>query len=112
MRNFYHIIIGFAIAYLAFIILGINLKEFPITIELFTNALTPLLGGVISAIPAFFWERWQERKFNAPFDLMDIFRTAIGGIIGGALAMFFVSWWLAIPMVLVSGYLVVFHYKK
>lgn len=112
MRNFYHIIIGFAIGYFAFLLFGINVKNFPLTAEYWNNFLTPLLGLIIAAIPAFFWERFQETKLGMRSDMNDVYRTGLGGFFGGLLAMFWINWILCIVMVCISIYLVVKHYKK
>jgi hypothetical protein len=112
MRNFYHIVIGFTIAYLFFIVFGINTTNFPLSLEYWNNFLTPLLGGIIAMIPAFFWERWQEKKFNATFDYNDIWRTGLGGLFGGITAMFFFNLILIIALPIISVYLVTKHYKK
>lgn len=112
IRNSFHVIVGFTIGYILFILLGINSVNFPIDMERINNVLTPFLGAILVAIPAFFWERHQERNFDATFDIDDICLSATGGFFGGLLAMFFVSWYVIIPMALLSAYLVIFKGNK
>lgn len=112
MRNLYHYIVGFTFAYIIFIVLGINTVNFPISLEYWNNAFTPLLGAIFVAIPAFFWERNQEIRFNAVFDINDIYRSAVGGLLGGFIAMIYSSWYIVIPMAVISSYLLIFKRNK
>lgn len=109
MRNFYHIVIGFAIGYLAF--LAFHLYDIPVSWEYWNNSLAPLLGGILAAIPAFLWERRQELKYYAKFDINDVYRTMIGGTLGSLACMLFANWILAGVLVIASILLVVFKEK-
>lgn len=110
MRNAFHIIIGFTASYVIFELFKFN--EFPLSWEYLNNFLTPLIGGFLVSIPAFFWEKRQEQKFNARFDVNDIYRSALGGVLGGATSMISFSWKLAIPLIILSIYLVIFKTNK
>ena len=110
MRNFYHIVVGFAIGYLCF--LAFHLYDIPVSWEYWNNGLAPVLGAILAAIPAFFWERRQELRYHAKFDVYDIGRTAIGGFLGSLTCMLYANWIIAGVFTLISILLVVFKEKK
>ena len=112
MRNSFHYLVGFTCAYILFSVLGINTDNFPINWETPNNILTPLLGAIFVAFPAFIWEWYQDKVLKSNSDMNDVYRSSIGGLLGGILAMAFVSWYIIIPTAILSTYLVIFRSKK
>jgi H+/Cl- antiporter ClcA len=112
IRNYYHVILGITIAFDLFILFNINLSTFPINKEHLNNLGTLLLGGIFAGILAFFWEKRQEQKYNAPFDKRDVVLTMISGVLGGVLALLYPSYVLLTILTVLSVYLVTFHEKK
>lgn len=109
-RNNYHYIVGFSVGYAIGIVTGIN--TFPISLEYWNNLFAPILIGLLVAMGAFWWERWQERKFGAKFDKKDILRSGLGGVAGGFFSFIFASCFILIPLLLLSIVLVIFKHKK
>lgn len=109
-RNNFHYIVGFTFGYLIGIVTGMN--KFPISLEYWNNLFTPILIGLLVSMCAFWWERWQERKLGGTFDKKDILRSGLGGVAGGFFSFIFVSWYIAIPLFILSTYLLIFKYKK
>ena len=105
MRNTYHYGIGFAIAYAFFIIFKLN--EFPLSLEYWNNYLTSLAGVVLSGSVGFIWEYYQSAKNGSFFDINDVFRSGVGGLIGGIFAFLFVSQTLMIALIIISAILVI-----
>lgn len=107
MRNFYHILIGFAITY------TIGLNAFTGFNLIFGNILGVILvSTVISGCIGFIWEWVQSYRFMSFFDMNDVLRTAIGGLFGGVLSMFIVSQTLMIVLIILSTYLIIKDLKK
>ena len=110
IRNFFHVLIGFTIGYIFFEVTGIN--DFPVNWEYYNNALSPLLGFVVAGSIGFLWERRQELKYGAEFDVKDILRTGFGGILGGIISFIFVSKILMAILLVISLVLVIRDLKK
>ena len=107
MRNFYHILIGFAITYT----IGLNsFSGFNLT---FGNILgVTLTSIVISGCIGFIWEWLQSYKYMSFFDMNDVLRTAIGGLFGGLVSLFFVSQTLMISLIIISTVLIIKDLKR
>lgn len=110
MRNTFHLVIGFTIGYISLIIFGLN--DVPIDKEHLNNVLVIVLSGFVAGVIGYLWEYWQNKQFGAKSDMKDALRTALGGCIGGFVSLFFVSWFVVIPLVIISALLVIFKYKK
>jgi uncharacterized membrane protein YadS len=110
IRNSFHILIGFTIGYIFFFITKIN--TYPINKEFWHNSLSPLIAFVITAWIGFFWERRQEVKYGANFDIKDVLRSGLGGLLGGIFSFILVSKVLMLVLFIVSAILIIRDLKK
>ena len=110
IRDLFHVLIGFAISYSFFILFGLN--KFIISWEYWNNALTPLIGAILSGGVGWIWEYYQVKRYDAIGDLNDVIRTAFGGLIGGIFAFCLVSQTLIIILCIISIILIIKDIKK
>lgn len=81
MRNFLHILCGFAIM----LAIGILAKFSTYTTEGRLIGV-PLLSVFFGLFIGFAWELYRWKIGRSYIDINDIFRTAIGALIGGVIA--------------------------
>lgn len=108
MRNFYHILIGFAIMYSIGILTGFN--EFNLSFGNIFGATSVSL--IIGLVIGFFWEWFQSYKHQSFFDFNDVARTGIGALLGGFTSLLFENQTLMIILLTISAMLVVKDLKK
>ena len=80
IRNYSHTVIGFTVTYWAFS--HLNNDDFWLWQRLLMYFL---LGTALGGAIGFVWEGFMDIVFKEPSDMMDVIRTAIGGLIGGTL---------------------------
>jgi hypothetical protein len=113
IRNWYHPIVGIAINYLLSILFFCNRVEFPLLPEYWWNYLYPIICSVPAFIAAFFGEKKQDDDTGTSVsDMRDVYFTGFPSLIGGYLSMYFVSWYLALSLIIISLLLIVFKHKK
>jgi hypothetical protein len=112
IRDSYHVIIGFAIGYFCLKLFGFNTTNFPLGLDYLNNYLFLVVPALCGGAIGFFWEKWQEEHRRIYSDMKDVIRTAVGGVLGGILEMFWGNWIFAIVMVVISIVIVIKHYKK
>ena len=115
-RTLYHCLLGLDIGYIL-CLMGFNLKNFPLTEGRWNNAFVlgiDLLAGIVIC---WLWDKWQIQKFhvqNADIKVDTIKQIITGAfaVLGGLLGAIYASWYVAIPVTVLSAYLVTKHYKK
>lgn len=113
LRNWFHPVVGIAINYLLSIALFCNRIEFPLSAEYWNNYLYPIYCSVPAFIAGFFGEKRQDKISGKSLsDMRDVYFTGVPSLIGGYLSMIFVSWYLALSLVIISLLLIVFKHKK
>jgi len=112
IRNWYHFIVGVTAGYLITLVLFSNREKFPISWEYWNNALYPLAGGVFVAIASLLWEKRGDKIKPNSSDMRDVWFSSVSAVLGGYLSMIYASWYIAIPMTVLSAYLIIKHNKK
>ena len=112
IRNWYHVLIGFTFGYLISLVLFSNREKFPISWEYFNNLLYPIVGAILVGFASFMWEREQDKITPDVSDMRDVYVSGLSALLGGYMTMIFDSWFIAIPLVIISALLVIFKYKK
>ena len=116
IRTAYHAILGLDIGYICYLI-GFNLKNFPVTKGSETNIFFLGINFIAGFVICWLWDRWQIIKLkvqNADIkvDTIKQIITGVFAVLGGLLGMIYASWYVAIPLTVLSAYLVTKHYKK
>ena len=101
-RDYYHVFIGFSLMY----ILG-SLTNFS-GFDVYSMTVgVPLISLVVGAAIGCFWEWGQSLQNPKNFDDNDIFRTALGALLGGLFSLWLPDInWLMITLSITSAVLV------
>jgi hypothetical protein len=91
IRNFYHVFIGWTALYL----IG-SLTNFAEFTTYSKTVGVPLISLIVGSAIGFAWEWLQSLKNPKNFDKYDIFRTAVGTLLGGLVSLWIpnVTWLL------------------
>ena len=116
IRTLYHCLLGLDIGYILYL-LGFNLNNFPLTEGRWNNAFVFGINFLVGIFICWLWDRWQIKKLkvqnaNIKVDTIKQIITGFFAVLGGYLAMIYASWYVAIPLTVLSAYLVTKHYKK
>lgn len=116
LRTLYHSELGLNIGYILYLI-GFNVNNFPLTDGRWNNAFVLGINFIVGFGICWFWDKWQIKKFHVQnadikVDTIKGIITGVFAMLGGVLGFFHASWYVAIPMTVLSAYLVTKHYKK
>lgn len=116
LRTAYHALLGIDIGYIL-CLLGFNLKNFPLSEGRWTNIFVLGINLFAGIVICWLWDRWQIKKFNVQnadikTDTIKQIITGVFAVVGGLIGMLYASWYVAIPLTVLSAYLVTNHCKK
>ena len=107
LRDSFHIFIGFTIMYLIGTLT--EFSEYTLDAKIIG---VPIVSAFIGGVIGFFWEWYNGVKNQSFFDFKDVFRTSIGGLIGGLVSLFILSEILLYVSCLLSIILIIIDLKN
>jgi len=113
IRNWYHVLIGFAVGYGLILLFGFNNREnFPLSWSDFRTLLAPIVGGILVGFASFLWEKQQDKVSPNSSDMRDVACSGISAFIGGLSAIIYGNIVVAIILLGISTVVVFKHFKN